>query len=92
MQKRLIAPYKGKKQDIQAQEPHLHTDGMYVASPSRFEVDYLRVKTIDELIALLDEGLSIRMSSKNPKTAPSLISPKSIQIIEDDHYIQSSTE
>ena len=59
--------------------PHLHEDGKYVASMTRFEEDYVRVETFRELLILLRHGFSIRMS--NPASAkhraPSLISPAS---------------
>ncbi len=62
--------------------PHLHEDGKYVASMTRFEQDYVRVETVRELGILARNGFSVRMS--NPYSAnhraPSLISPGSIQI------------
>ena len=58
--------------------PHLHKDGFYVASKTRFEKDYVRVTSIEELAKLIKEGLSIRMSA--PGIAPGLISPASITV------------
>ena len=62
--------------------PHLHEDGKYVASMTRFERDYVRVESIRELGILARHGFSVRMSSPNSANhrAPSLISPGSLQI------------
>lgn len=62
--------------------PHLHEDGMYVASMTRFEQDYVRVGSVRELGILAQHGFSIRMSSSSSANhrAPSLISPGSLQI------------
>lgn len=63
--------------------PHLHEDGKYVASMTRYENDYVYVESIRELEILIKHGFSIRMScpsSANHK-APSLISPNSLQFI-----------
>ncbi|OAX87257.1 hypothetical protein A7D16_16230 [Xanthomonas nasturtii] len=63
--------------------PHLHEDGKYVASMTRFEQDYVRVESVRELGILAQHGFSIRMSSHISANhqAPSLISPGSLQII-----------
>jgi len=61
--------------------PHRHEDGMYVASRTRFEVDYVRVETLDQLEALVGLGYSARMSNPEIPQAPSLISPRSIELI-----------
>ena len=63
--------------------PHLHEDGKYVASMSRFEQDYVRVESIRELGILAQHGFSVRMSSPTSAShrAPSLISPGSLQIV-----------
>jgi hypothetical protein len=58
--------------------PHKHEDGMYVASPTRFERDYVRVPTAEALIPLIERGLKVRMSA--PGFPPSLIAPASIKI------------
>lgn len=81
---KLIADYKGEKANVSRQEPHRHSDGMYVASATRFEVDYMRVETTEELTALLQQGYSIRMSSRAPKTSPSLISPKNVTVVDSE--------
>lgn len=62
--------------------PHMHEDGKYVASMTRFERDYIRVESIRELGILAKHGFSIRMSSASSgkHRAPSLISPGSLQI------------
>lgn len=58
--------------------PHLHEDGKYVASMTRFEKDYIRVESIRELGILVEHGFSVRMSDVG--TAPSLIKPGSLQV------------
>ena len=57
--------------------PHLHQDGFYVVSSTRFEQDYIKVKTLDEVYEYFKKGLKIRMSHN--QSSPSLISPKSIK-------------
>ena len=59
--------------------PHKHKDGTFVASPSRFEVDYVHVETEDELEALVRSGLGARMSSPDIKQAASLITSDKIE-------------
>ncbi len=60
--------------------PHKHRDGCYVASRTRFAVDYVRVKSVNELKILADAGFSIRMSNQDSQQhrSPSLIAPSSI--------------
>lgn len=61
--------------------PHKHTNGKYVASPSKFEIDYVYVDNEKELEALIRSGLSARMS--NPDigyNSPSLKIPKNINL------------
>lgn len=77
---KLTATVKSGKNKGEVLIPTLHKDGKYVASTTRFEVDYIRVDTIEELTALVKKGLSIRMNCVSPKTAPSLISPSSVNI------------
>lgn len=62
--------------------PHLHEDGKYVASTTRFEQDYVRVESVRELGILAQHGFSVRMSSPSSVNhrAPSLISPGSLKI------------
>ena len=62
--------------------PHIHDDGKYVASMTRFERDYVRVESLREVSILARHGFSIRMSNKNSVNhrAASLISPSSLQI------------
>jgi hypothetical protein len=61
--------------------PHKHKNGTYVASPSRFEVDYVHVNTEDELEALVRSGLSARMSSPFIEQAASLIKSENIEFL-----------
>jgi hypothetical protein len=60
--------------------PHLHDDGTYVASMTKFEKDYVRVKTLAELCDLLKRGYRIRMSNQASEKhrGPSLISAESL--------------
>ena len=57
-------------------KPHVHEDECYVASKSRFERDYIRVRSLRELEILARNGFSIRMS--DGQSSPSLISPASL--------------
>jgi hypothetical protein len=59
--------------------PHRHKDGTYVASSSRFEVDYVHVETEDELEALVRSGLGARMSTPDIKQAASFIASDNIK-------------
>ena len=59
--------------------PHLHEDGAYVVSMTRFEKDYRYVSDPADLLGWLEKGYKLRMS--NPAegvSAASLISPRSI--------------
>jgi hypothetical protein len=71
--------------------PHLHEDGKYVASMTRFEKDYVRVESMRELGILAKHGFSIRMSSPSSTChrAPSLISPSSLQVITRDQAVEA---
>lgn len=57
---------------------HKNEHGNYVASPTRFEVDYIYVNSEDELEALVLSGLKARMSNPEIGNAPSLIIAKNI--------------
>jgi hypothetical protein len=64
-----------------ALHPHLHSDGLYVVSMTRFEKDYVRVPTLAEACEYVKKGFSLRMS--NPAAGlrvASLITPSSIKI------------
>ena len=61
--------------------PHLHSDGTYVVSNTRFEKDYIRTTNLKEVAAHIKKGFSVRMS--NPEfgvSAASLISPGAITV------------
>lgn len=60
--------------------PHKHKNGTYVASTSRYEVDYIPIGTEEELESLVRAGYGIRMSSPNIEQAPSFISSDKISI------------
>lgn len=58
---------------------HLHADGTYVVSKTRFEKDYVRVEEPAKLLPWLERGYRLRMSNRDMGvTAPSLIHPKAI--------------
>ncbi|MFW1690542.1 hypothetical protein ACG9H2_11310 [Acinetobacter ursingii] len=59
--------------------PHKHFNEQYVASPSRFQIDYIYVDSEEELEALVNCGLSARMSNKALQNAPSLIISKNVK-------------
>ncbi|PHR48398.1 hypothetical protein [Cycloclasticus sp.] len=61
--------------------PHKHKDGTFVASSSRYEVDYIPVETEDELASLVEAGFGARMSNPEIKQAPSFISSEKITLI-----------
>ncbi|MGY3531174.1 hypothetical protein [Bradyrhizobium sp. USDA 4452] len=59
--------------------PHRHSDGCFVVSMTRFESDYIRLRSIREVVEHLRRGYSLRMSGDHASTkSPSLISPSSI--------------
>ena len=59
--------------------PHLHTDGCYVVSKTRFEKDYVRVADLADLLSWLERDYKLRMSNRHLGVpAPSLIHPKAI--------------
>ena len=59
--------------------PHRHKDGKYVVSPTKFEADYARLDSLDDVIRRLEGGLKLRMSNKKGGvSAPRLIDPKNI--------------
>jgi hypothetical protein len=73
---------RGKNIDVPLR-PHLHSDGTYVVSMTRFEKDYIRTANLREVAAHIKQGYSVRMS--NPEfgvAAASLISPGAITVIE----------
>ena len=60
--------------------PHKLKDGTYIASSSRYEVDYISVETEPELEALVRAGYGIRMSNPEIKQGQSFISNDKITI------------
>ena len=61
--------------------PHKHEDGSFVVSPTRFERDYIRVTSLDDVREWVRKGYSLRMSNQSSAShrSPSLISPASIE-------------
>lgn len=72
-------PYKGMRQ-----YPHLHPDGRYVATTSKFKADYVRVADEDELSALVRAGFGARLSNLSISNAPSYITKNSLIFEETD--------
>lgn len=68
--------------------PHLHSDGTYVATPSRYSVDYIRVNSIEELSALVSAGYGARMSNPDIRQAPSFISNARILFAQQENPLQ----
>lgn len=60
--------------------PHKHEDGKYVATTSRFEDDYIRVDTLEELEVLVRAGYGARMSNAKIGNAPSFIVSRNISV------------
>jgi len=59
--------------------PHRHSDGCFVVSMTRFERDYIRLRSIQEVVEHLRRGYSLRMIAHHgPTKSPSLISSSSI--------------
>lgn len=85
----LMQPFFAKKNRGQYQGallyPHLHSDGAYVATTSRYSVDYVRVSSLVELSALVRSGYGARMSNPEIPQAPSYISHGSITFGEEQN-------
>ncbi|MEP1446261.1 MAG: hypothetical protein ABJK37_09155 [Paraglaciecola sp.] len=64
--------------------PHLHEGKYYVASTSRFEKDYIKVETLNELEALVRSGYGARLKAEDSNNAPSIITPASIKFEEEN--------
>lgn len=79
--KKLQATVKRGKAIGTILKPHIHSDGMYVVSMTRFERDYIRVSSEVELSDWLAKGYRIRMSNPSVPNhkSPSLIAPASIE-------------
>ena len=60
--------------------PHVHADGHFVVSMTRYERDYIRVGAESELPNWVAKGYRVRMSNVDVKNhrSPSLIAPTSI--------------
>lgn len=59
--------------------PHLHADGMYVVSKTRFKRDYIRLANLHGVVTHIAEGYKVRMSNPTKGiTASSLITPSAI--------------
>ena len=77
-----MQPFFAKKNRGQFKDqylyPHLHRDNTYVATNSKFSVDYVKVTSLDELTALVRAGYGARMSNLEIPQAPSFISHDNI--------------
>ena len=61
--------------------PHLHKDGAYVVSMTRFEKDYIRVFTMEDVKNHISKGYSVRMSNPTAGiSASSLMAPSGITV------------
>lgn len=61
--------------------PHLHKDGMFVVSKTRFERDYIRLADLHEVASYIADGYKVRMSNLTEGvTASSLIAPSAISV------------
>jgi hypothetical protein len=60
--------------------PHIHADGCYVVSTSRYEKDYVRLQLVEDVKEHLRRGYSLRMSNPEQPNhkAPSLITSASV--------------
>lgn len=67
----LLSPHKNKE------------DNKYIASLSRFEEDYVRVDTVEELAVLVKSGYGARMSNGDISNAPSFIVSSNVSISSD---------
>lgn len=47
--------------------PHLHKDGMFVVSKTRFERDYIRLADLHEVATYIADGYKVRIRSKSIK-------------------------
>ena len=65
--------------------PHVHSDGRYVVSKTRFARDYIRLSSLHDVFAHLLQGHRLRMSAPEVPTAPSLIALPSLRISPDQH-------
>lgn len=79
--KTLYATVKSGKAVGTILRPHLHEDGAYVVSKTKFEKDYIRVSIEADLPDWVSRGYRLRMSNQSVKNhkPPSLIRPESIQ-------------
>ncbi len=74
---------RGREKGV-ALTPHKGEDGKFVASPTRFKKDYMKVERVEDLIPLMQKGYGVRMSNQDSDThrGPSLIRPQGIKIVE----------
>ena len=61
--------------------PHVHADGCFVVSMTRFQKDYIRVGSGSDLSDWVAKGYRVRMSNVDVRNhrSPSLIAPNSIE-------------
>ena len=45
---------RGKNRGVKL-SPHIHSNGMFVVSPSRFQEDYIYVSTLDDVLEYLNK-------------------------------------
>jgi len=61
--------------------PHRYRDGCYVVSMTKFDRDQVRVQTMEQVVAYIQQGYKLRMSDPANPRRPSLISPRWIEIL-----------
>ncbi len=61
--------------------PHRYRDGCYVVSMTKFDRDQVRVQTMEQVVAYIQQGYKLRMSDPANPRSPSLISPRWIEIL-----------
>lgn len=73
---------RGKNRGVKL-SPHIHSNGMFVVSPSRFQEDYIYVSTLDDVLEYLNKGLKVRVSGiglDGKKVPTSLVNFSSLTI------------
>ena len=63
--------------------PHKYSDDCYVATTSKFEIDQVRVDTLEELETLYLEGFGVRMSNREVDPRASYICHDNLKYSED---------
>jgi hypothetical protein len=75
---------RGREKGVVLTPHNKGDDGKYVASPTRFKKDYVKVDKVEDLIPLMRKGYGVRMSNQDSDNhrMPSLIQPQGIKIFD----------